>query len=453
METVAGIRWNRCYTGIRRNAPLSLLAVQPANWNWFHNPTVKNMQQDVQGKVDSRAMREVNRSIVLDIIRRGGRVSRTDLARRSALTKPTVSAIVEDLLARGIVQEVGYGKTVASGGRRARLLEFNDASAAYLGICFGVNTTTVGLADARGEIRVRREVPTLHGEPAATVKSAAALVEEVCAEAGFPRDRLQAVGVTVPGMVDAASGRVAMAPNLEWTDVPIRDMLSAALGVPVVVNNVTSAGAIAEGRVGIAKGVRSFVWAYVSTGVGAGIVIDGHVFSGTQGFSGEIGHCAVVDQGPECACGLRGCLETMVSARALVRSVETALEQGEQSSLRGNAPLEPAAVAEAARAGDAVALRAFAEIAEHLGVGISYLVNILDPQMVVLGGGVLEAADLLLEGTQSSMARHSLKGGRVPVQVSALGDDAGLIGAVFAAMDQSVRSYRVVATGERVAAD
>jgi predicted NBD/HSP70 family sugar kinase len=291
------------------------------------------MQQDVQGKVDSRAMREVNRSIVLDIIRRGGRVSRTDLARRSALTKPTVSAIVEDLLARGIVQEVGYGKTVASGGRRARLLEFNDASAAYLGICFGVNATTVGLADARGEIRVRREVPTLHGDAEAMVASAAALVEEVCEEAGFPRDRLQAVGVAIPGMVDAATGRVAMAPNLGWVEVPIRDMLVAKLGVPVVVTNITSAGAIAEGRVGAAKGVRSFVWAYVGTGVGAGIVIDGHVFSGTRGFSGEIGHCAVADGGPECACGMRGCLETLVSGRAIVRAAEVALASGKVTSL------------------------------------------------------------------------------------------------------------------------
>src|SRR6187399_2613660 len=118
----------------------------------------------MRGKVDSRAMREVNRSIVLDMIRRGGRISRTDLARSSQLTKPTVSAIVEDLIAGGVVQEVGYGKAVASGGRRARLLQFNDASAAYLGICFGVETTTVGLADARGEIRVRREVPTLPGQ-------------------------------------------------------------------------------------------------------------------------------------------------------------------------------------------------------------------------------------------------------------------------------------------------
>src|SRR6187402_394745 len=205
------------------------------------------MQHDVQGKVDSRAMREVNRSIVLDIIRRGGRVSRTDLARRSTLTKPTVSAIVEDLLARGIVQEVGYGKTVASGGRRARLLEFNDASAAYLGICFGVNTTTVGLADARGEIRVCREIPVLRGDPQATVSSAAALAEEVCQAAGFPRDRLQAAGVTVPGMVNVDSGQVALAANLSWTEVPVRDMLTSALGVPVVVNNRTNAGAIAEG--------------------------------------------------------------------------------------------------------------------------------------------------------------------------------------------------------------
>ena len=411
------------------------------------------MQQDVQGKVDSRAMREVNRSIVLDIIRRGGRVSRTDLARRSTLTKPTVSAIVEDLLARGIVQEVGFGKTVASGGRRARLLEFNDASAAYLGIRFGVNTTTVGLADARGEIRVRRDVATLHGNPEATVASAAALAEEVCKAAGFPRDRLQAVGATVPGIVNVKSGQVALAPNLSWSEVPMRDMLVQAFGVPVVVNNVTIAGAIAEGRVGVAKGVGSFVWTNVGTGVGAGIVIDGHVFAGTRGFSGEIGHCAVIDGGPLCTCGMRGCLETVVSGPAIVRAAEAAVEQGETTLLRGVSALDAAAVAAAARAGDAVSQRIFAHVGEYLGIGISYLVNILDPQMIVLGGGVMDAGDLLLEGTRESMARHSLRGARIPVVQSALGDDAGLIGAVFAAMDQSVRSYRVVATGERVAVD
>src|SRR6188768_3126960 len=143
------------------------------------------MQHDVQGKVDSRAMREVNRSIVLDIIRRGGRVSRTDLARRSTLTKPTVSAIVEDLLARGIVQEVGYGKTVASGGRRARLLEFNDSSAAYLGIRFGVNTTAVAIADARGEIRALRETASIRGDARRSLSDALALIDDLVLESGL----------------------------------------------------------------------------------------------------------------------------------------------------------------------------------------------------------------------------------------------------------------------------
>lgn len=410
------------------------------------------MQQDVQGKVDSRAMREVNRSIVLDIIRRGGRVSRTDLARRSTLTKPTVSAIVEDLLARGIVQEVGFGKTVASGGRRARLLEFNDASAAYLGIALGENTTVVGLADARGEIRVRREIPTLHGDAEGTVAAVVALTQEVCDEAELPRDRLQAVGVTVPGLVNSTTGHVALAPNLHWTDVPIREMLANKLGVPVVVNNVTSAGAIAEHRTGAAKGVRSFVWAYVASGIGAGIVIDGHVFSGTQGFSGEIGHCSVVANGPVCSCGMRGCLEALVSGPAIVRAATAAVQSGEATSLRDVPSLDVGVIASAARAGDAVAQRIFATAGEHLGVGVSYLVNILDPQMIVLGGSS-DSVDALLEATRSSMTKHSLKGANVPVVVSSLGDDAGLIGAVFAAMDTSVRSYRVVATGERVASD
>jgi glucokinase-like ROK family protein len=408
------------------------------------------MQQDVQGKVDSRAMREVNRSIVLDIIRRGGRVSRTDLARRSALTKPTVSAIVLDLLARGIVQEVGFGKTLASGGRRARLLEFNDASAAYLGICFGVNTTTVGIADARGEIRVRRELPTVYGDPSAAVAAARLMVEAVCEDAGFPRERLQAVGATIPGLVDSASGHVALAPNLGWRDVAIGDLLAAALGVPVVVNNVTCAGAIAEGRAGAARGVRSFVSAYVGAGVGAGIVIDGHPFSGTHGFSGEIGHCVVRDDGPRCVCGLRGCLEELASDRALVRAVQSALAQGEPSSLGGLESIDVASITSAARSGDALASRVTAEIGKYLGVGLSYLVNILDPQLIVLGGSVLDAGDALLGAARASLAKHSLKGAQIPIVTSALGEDAGLIGAVFAAMDQSVRSYRVVASGEHV---
>src|SRR5690606_18351024 len=223
----------------------------------------------MRGKVDSRAMREVNRSIVLDMIRRGGRISRTDLARRSQLTKPTVSAIVEDLIAGGVVHEVGYGKAVASGGRRARLLQFNDASAAYLGLRVGVQLTTVAVADARGQIRATRELPTVHGDAKAMLAQALGVVDETFTAAEIPRDRLQAVGVTLPGLVDAATGVCVAGPNIGWPKVPVRDLIGEALGVPVVVQNVANAGAIAEGQIGAAQGYRSYVWVHVGTALGA----------------------------------------------------------------------------------------------------------------------------------------------------------------------------------------
>lgn len=410
------------------------------------------MQRDVQGKVDSRAMREVNRSIVLDIIRRGGKVSRTDLAKRSTLTKPTVSAIVDDLIARGIVQEVGFGKTVATGGRRARLLEFNEASAAYLGLRFGVHNTTLAIADARGEVRAIRETPTIAGDPRATVRSALGLLDGTLEQAGLPRSRLESVGVTVPGMIDTRSGTVAFAPNLGWTDVPIKSLLQQALELPVVVHNVTNAGAIAEGRVGAAKGARSYVWVYVGHGLGAGIVIDGQLFSGTKGFSGEIGHCPIVEDGPLCSCGLRGCLETLASGKAIERIAAEAVQSGAVTKMSEHkAPLEASVVFDAARAGDAVAQRILRDVGQHLGVGLSYLINVLDPELVVLGGRVMEAADFILEGARASVARHTLRSSKVEVVTSTLGDRAGLIGSVIAAMDLSVRSYRVVATAERMA--
>ncbi|HEV8245158.1 MAG TPA: ROK family protein [Polyangiaceae bacterium] len=409
------------------------------------------MQQDVQGKVDSRAMREVNRSIVLDIIRRGGRVSRTDLARRSTLTKPTVSAIVEDLIAGGIVQEVGFGKTVASGGRRARLLEFNDHSAAYLGIRFGVGTTMVGIADARGEIRATGEVATTHGDARQSLADALALIDEVVRDSELPRERLKAVGVTVPGLVNQASGEVTLAPNLAWRAVPMRALVREALGLPVVVTNVTNAGAIAEGRVGAARGVRSFVWVHVGTGVGAGIMIDGQLFNGHLGYSGEIGHCPVVSNGPLCPCGLRGCLEQLASSAAMTRAAEQAVLRGEQTLLAGFERRDARALTVAARAGDTVALRILTQAGEFLGIGLSFLMNLLNPEMLVLGGSVSDAAEFLLGPLRSSAARHTLAAENVKIVSSTLGDRAALVGSVLTAMDLSVRSYRVVATGERMA--
>jgi glucokinase-like ROK family protein len=354
---------------------------------------------------------------------------------------------VEDLLAGGIVQEVGYGKTVASGGRRARLLEFNEASAAYLGIRLGVHTTTVAIADGRGELRAMQDVRSIVGDPERLLSTALEAVDDVLEAADVPRERLQAAGVIVPGLIDAESGACVLAPNLGWENFPLRQVVHERLGIPVVVHNVTNAGAAAEGKIGAAKGYRSFVWVYVGTGVGAGVVLDGHLFCGRQGFSGEVGHCKVVDDGLECGCGARGCLETLASGKAIEREARSAVERGEATRLADlGGYIEASQVAAVARDGDPVAQRILATAGEYLGIGISYLQNILNPEIVVVGGNVVEAGDLFLGPARRSAAQRALSAEAVQIVASDLGERAGIVGAVLLAMDHSVQSYRIVAT-------
>jgi len=401
--------------------------------------------ESMLGKGDNQAIREVNRSIILDLVRRAGRVSRTELARRSKLTKPTVSTIIDEFIGNGTVHEVGLGETLSGGGRPARMLEFNDASAAYLGIHFGVRATRVAVADARGVIRVVRGRPSLRDAAARAGKVVRSMVGEALQAAKIPWTRVAAAGATVPGLVDQATGMCVLAPNLAWRDVPLREALQDELRVPVVINNITQASAVAEGRVGAARGVRSYVWLYVGSGVGAGIVVDGKLFHGQSGFSGEIGHCPVSDDGPLCGCGRHGCLETVASAMALLRAAEDAIAGKQATRLaRAESPLAMATIAAAAAEGDAIAKRILAQGSEYLGRGISFLLNILNPEMIVVGGPVIDAGEPFLTEVRASVARHALLPHGVAIVPSTLGDRAELTGSVLLAMESTVRSYRIV---------
>ncbi len=405
--------------------------------------------ESMLGKGDNQAIREVNRSIILDLVRRAGRVSRTELARRSRLTKPTVSTIIDEFIADGTVREVGLGESLSGGGRPARLLEFNDASAAYLGIHFGVRATRVAVADARGVIRVVRGRPSLRHAAARASKVVRSMVHEALQAAKIPWARVAAAGATVPGLVDQETGVCVLAPNLDWRDVPVRDALQDELRMPVVVNNITQASAVAEGRVGAARGVRSYVWLYVGSGVGAGIVVDGRLFHGQSGFSGEIGHCPVSDDGPPCGCGRRGCLETVASTMAIIRAAEEAIGGKQATRLQQvEGPLSMAALAAAAVQGDAVAKRILGQASEHLGRGISFLLNILNPEMIVLGGPVIEAGEPFLREVRASVVRHALLPRGVAIVPSTLGDRAELTGSVLLAEERTVRSYRIVGSPE-----
>jgi predicted NBD/HSP70 family sugar kinase len=385
------------------------------------------------GKVDSRAMREMNRALVLEMIRGEKTVSRTDLARRSMLTKPTVSAIVGDLIDEGLVHEVGFDASASRKGRRSRLLELNDAAAAFVGIHFGVRHTSLAVADARGRIRASRVVESFAGQFARALRALPTVIKEAVAEAKLSRSRLEGVGVAIPGLVDQASGACVIAPNLQYFDVPVRAKLVEKLGAPTTVRNITHAAALAESRLGAARGVRSFVWVYVGSGIGAAIVVDGRIVYGKHGFSGELGHCAVVDNGIQCGCGGMGCLETVASGTAIEAAARNGL-----ASLRRNgrgSKVDAQQVAIAARSGDPEARRILARAADYLGMGISYLLNLLNPEMVVLGGRVIQAGESLLEPVRASVARHAMRSEGIPIVPSTVGDDIMLRGAVLLALE------------------
>ncbi len=407
---------------------------------------MQSLRNEAGSKAGTRTVRESNRALLLELIRREGALTRSDLARRSALAKPTVSAIVDALLEDDLVREVGPGAAGTRGGPRGKLLDLNPDAAAFAGIHLGVGRTSVAIADACGRVRATMTSESYRGDFARARAELPERIDALMSEARLPRGRLHCVGVAVPGLVDHRTGACVLAPNLGWRDVPLRAALEKALGTPVLVRNSMQAGAIAEARLGGAP-AKSFAWIYIGIGVGAAIVIDGRVLYGKRGYTGELGHWQVVHDGVLCKCGRRGCLETVASGDAIEAAART-LAARAQASNAESAGGSAAVIAAAASLGDEEARAILARAGEYLGVAISYLVNLLDLERVVLDGAVIRAGGHLLETIRRSVASHALDGAEVRIVASAVSEDVMLRGAVFLAMDGDHTERAVSSTRE-----
>src|SRR5215207_3216144 len=388
-------------------------------------------------KIDRQVMRAHNRAVVLDAVRRSGPLARTEVARRTSLAKPTVSAIVDVLLTEGLVHEVGVGKSTAAGGRPPTYLDFDVTRDAYVGVHVGVNETTVAVADGRGTVVATCSRRSAIGSPSRSLEHVRALLDETLAAANVRRGTVRHATIVLPGLVDRATGVCVLAPNLAWKDVPVAELFGDALRVPVTVWNTPHASAFAEGRHGAARDVDTFVWLYVGPGVGSAIVQDGERVTGTRGFAGEIGHCRIADDGPRCHCGKYGCLEVYTSAEALSRA---AADAGVPS--RTKTP-RLADVVRAARDGHEGALRVLDDAGHMLGLGTSYLVGILNPELVVVGGESAEAFEFLLEPLRGGLAQDALEAEQVPVVASGIEGDAAVAGAVLLAFEAGVAASEV----------
>ncbi len=325
-----------------------------------------------------------------------------------------------------------------------------DHAGAYMvGIDLGGTKILAGVVDAEGRILARAKLRTQADRPAAEViASIGEAVRSAVAQAGLSMEQISAIGVAAPGVLDAAAGVVRFAPNLRWRDVPLAAALRKDLGVPVYLENDVNMGTLAEHVLGAGRGARDVVGIFVGTGIGGGIILNGRLHRGRNGSAGEVGHMTVKMGGPRCGCGRRGCLEAVASRTAIVRDLRAAIDAGAASVLpklvKGDLDrLTSGALAEAVRRGDKLTIKVLKRATKSLGIGVGSIVNFLGPEMVILGGGVIEALDdAWLERVRRVAHLYAIGNAMEGVKIvrAQLGDDAVMLGAAVLAQQMLVEA-------------
>jgi glucokinase len=258
---------------------------------------------------------------------------------------------------------------------------------------------------------------------------------------GVEANEISAVGCSVPGPLNRSLGIVQLSPHLGWRDVPLAALFSDWLPMPFTMDDDANCAALGEARLGVACSVAYSVYLTVSTGIGAGIIIDGHVYRGSHGLAGEIGHFPLEPAGPRCACGNTGCFEALASGSAMAEQARTAVGSGIKTSLRTMVSSPDLLTAEhviaAAGEGDDAATKIVERTARYLGAGLAMVASAFDPEMIVLGGGVMQPGNGLLERARAQFASLAIApiGELVTVAPAALGDDSALVGAALLAAE------------------
>lgn len=342
-------------------------------------------------------IKKINKSLVLDMIKSQGPLSRADVAQRSGLNKGTVSSLVKELIDEELVYEIGQGES--SGGRRPVLLLFNEKAGYSIGIDLGVHYILGVLTDLQGNVVQEKRVTFHNKEYQAVLALIKETIHDLLSHMPDSRYGLIGIGIGVPGIVDKA-GTVLFAPNLSWKDVPLKQEIEAAFHVPVIIDNEANAGAYGEKRLGAGQEFRNIIYVSAGIGIGVGLVLNGELYRGTSGFSGESGHMTIEVDGPPCRCGSIGCWELYASEQALLEGAQSLFATEETVSLETLLDLAEKQYQEV--------VQLFHRIGRYLGIGINNLVNTFNPQQVIIGNRLSMAKQWIEPAIQQVIASHTL---------------------------------------------
>lgn len=309
----------------------------------------------------------------------------------------------------------------------------------YIGIDLGGTSIKAGIVNEAGEITSKANCPTgVERGYEAVIRDMWGLCEQVIAQENLTAKDVKAIGIGLPGIADPATKRVPFCTNLGWVDVPVAQEMAKYTDIPVYIDNDATVAGLAESVAGVSKGAKNSVFITLGTGVGGGIIVNGQIYSGQHGVASEIGHMITVAGGEQCTCGNRGCWERYASATAIIREARKFAQANPDCSIakavEGNLEnITAKTVIDLAKAGDPDASKLFDNYVYHLCIGIVNLINLYDPEVIALGGGVSHAGEFLLEAVRTKLPEmvfyKTMKYARI--ELARLGNDAGIIGAAM----------------------
>jgi glucokinase-like ROK family protein len=389
-----------------------------------------------QNAGDQAQLRKVNLTAVLTRLRQKMPISRAVLADLTGLNKATITRFIRELMDFGFVREVGMRSSAA--GRPSILLELDPQAGYIIGVRLDIDYSAVILTNFTAEIIWRSEIKHTPEDGQEQIqKNLLALINEAIDHAPVDGRPILGLGVSVPGLVDVEAGTLLFAPNLGWRNVPMRAWLQDHFDLPIYVDNEANLAALGEAYFGAARDCDNVLYVNITSGVGAGVVLHQEILTGATGVAGEVGHMTVDPNGPLCKCGNHGCWETFVSAPAVFRRMRERIAAGQDSMLSEDtlahfSRLSVPLVVQAAQSGDNVAAGALHETATFIGIGLANLINVLNPQRVVLGGYLSPAYPAMLEEINAVVRDRALKWSweAAEIVIAQYGSDASLMGAI-----------------------
>lgn len=383
---------------------------------------------------DLNLVKKINKSIVLELLQKHSPISRASVAKTTGLTKATVSTLVAELMDEHLLYELGTGKS--SGGRKPVMLVFRQDAGYAVGVDLGVNYIHAVLTDLQGGIvqerRTRlKDVPSSQKVLAELKES----LHRLIALAPASPYGIVGIGIGVPGITDD-KGTVLFAPNLGWRNVPLQQLLEEEFKVPVAIDNEANAGAVGEKEFGAGREAANLIYISIGIGIGTGIILRNELYRGASGYSGEMGHISIQADGKPCRCGNVGCWELYASENALLEEAARLLPEGKRDLE------ELTALAEA---GDETAVELFARTGRYLGVGITSIINIFNPELIIVGNRFAEAERWLMPSIRQVIDSRSLPYHRESMELvfAGLGQRSCVAGAASLAVSRFFAERKV----------